>query len=158
MTSQIQLGGGGARTSVLTQKNVVADWPRFGEGVELVEPFPGDVELQQAGLLHVGQSHHLLPLPHRLLAAFSEREEKENGKMRAQAHAAEQEKSFFCFFFAPVKQHVGLRVLHHRLVDFRHILVVKLVPLAVDDVLAVSDVVATCVESGDREGEGGLAK
>lgn len=49
---------------------MVADGARFSEGVELVEPFSGDVKLQQAGLLHVGQSHHLLPLSHRLLATF----------------------------------------------------------------------------------------
>lgn len=59
-----------SRTSVLTQERVVADGARLGEGVELVQPLSGDVELQQAGLLHAGQSHHLLPLPHRLLAAF----------------------------------------------------------------------------------------
>ena len=57
-------------TSVLTEEGVVADGARFGEGVELVQPLSGDVELQQAGLLHAGQSHHLLPLSHRLLAAF----------------------------------------------------------------------------------------
>ena len=33
-------------TSVLTQECVVADGARLGEGVELVEPLPGDVELQ----------------------------------------------------------------------------------------------------------------
>lgn len=53
-----------ARTSVLTEKYVVADGAWFGKSVELVEPFSGDVELQQAGLLHVRQSHHLLPLSH----------------------------------------------------------------------------------------------
>lgn len=75
---------------MLTHKYVVADWSWFGKGVELVEPFPGDVELQQAGLLHVGQSHHLLPLPHRLLATFSEFEEKKHksGEIQIQLHVA----------------------------------------------------------------------
>lgn len=50
------------QTSVLTKKRVIADGAWFCECVELVQPFSGDVELQQAGLLHVGQSHHLLPL------------------------------------------------------------------------------------------------
>ncbi len=63
-------------TSVLTEKCVVADGARFGEGVELVQPFSGDVELQQAGLLHIGQSHHLLPLSHRLLTTFPARVQK----------------------------------------------------------------------------------
>lgn len=57
-------------TSVLTEEGVVADGARFGKGVEFVQPFSGDVKLQQAGFLHVGQSHHLLPLSYRLLAAF----------------------------------------------------------------------------------------
>lgn len=52
----------------------------------------------------------------------------------------------------PVEQHVGLCILHHRLMDFRYILIIKLIPLAVDDVLTVSYVVSTCVESGGREG------
>lgn len=55
---------------MLTKKRVVADGARLGKGVELVKPFSGDVELQQAGLLHVGQRHHLLPLSHRLLTTF----------------------------------------------------------------------------------------
>lgn len=49
---------------MLTKKCVIADGAWFSEGVELVQPFSGDVKLQQAGLFHVGQSHHLLPLPH----------------------------------------------------------------------------------------------
>lgn len=55
---------------MLTKKRVVADGAWLSEGVELVEPFSGDVKLQQAGLLHIGQSHHLLPLSHSLLATF----------------------------------------------------------------------------------------
>lgn len=55
---------------MLTKKCMIADGAWFGKGVELVQPLSGDVELQQAGLLHVGQSHHLLPLSHRFLAAF----------------------------------------------------------------------------------------
>lgn len=47
-------------------------------------------------------------------------------------------------FLLPVEQNVGLRVLHHCLVDLRHVLVIKLVPLAINDVLAVSYVVSTC--------------
>lgn len=58
------------RTSVLTEKGVVADGAWFCKGVEFVQPFSGDVKLQQAGFLHIGQSHHLLPLSYRLLAAF----------------------------------------------------------------------------------------
>ena len=67
-------------TPVLTEKRVVADGAWFCEGVELVEPFSGDVKLQQAGLLHVGQSHHLLPLPHRLLAALPAHVEKKTNQ------------------------------------------------------------------------------
>ena len=40
---------------MLTEEGVVADRARLGEGVELVQPLPGDVEVQQAGLLHVSQ-------------------------------------------------------------------------------------------------------
>ena len=64
----------------------------------------------------------------------------------------------------PVEEDVGLGVLHHRLVDLSDILVIELVPLPVDDVLAVGDVVATCggrggrvtggLGDGDREGQG----
>lgn len=75
------------------------------------------------------------------------KEKKQAVETRVQPLPAQREKPFF---FAPVEQHVGLRVLHHRLVDLRHVLIVKLVPLAVDDVLAVGDVVATCVESGGQ--------
>lgn len=57
-------------TSVTTEESLVADGAWLGEGVELVEPLSGDVELQQAWLPHVGQSHHPLPLSHRLLAAL----------------------------------------------------------------------------------------
>lgn len=60
-------------TSMMAKKRVVTDGAWFSEGVELVQPFPGDVKLQQAGLLHAGQGHHLLPLAHRLLAALSAR-------------------------------------------------------------------------------------
>lgn len=49
---------------MLTKKCVVADGAGFSEGVELVQPFSGDVKLQQAGLLHIGQGHDFLPLPH----------------------------------------------------------------------------------------------
>lgn len=56
---------------MLTEKCVVADGAWFGKCVELVQPFSGDVKLQQAGLLHTGQGHDFLPLPHRLLAALS---------------------------------------------------------------------------------------
>lgn len=58
------------QTSVLAKKCLIADGARLCKSVELVQPFSGNVELQQAGLLHVGQSHHLLPLSDRLLAAF----------------------------------------------------------------------------------------
>ncbi len=37
-------------TSMLTKKGVVGDGSRLSECVELVEPFSGDVELQQTGL------------------------------------------------------------------------------------------------------------
>lgn len=59
------------RTSMLAKKCVVADGAWFSERVELVQPFSGDVKLQQAGLLHTGQGHDFLPLPHRLLTALS---------------------------------------------------------------------------------------
>lgn len=87
----------GAHTSMLTQKYVVADWSWFGKGVELVEPFPGDVELQQAGLFHVGQSHDLLPLPHGLLTALSEykRRKNEANKLQRQLLVAQHEKHLF---------------------------------------------------------------
>lgn len=55
---------------MLTKKRVVADGAWFGEGVELIQPFSGDVKLQQTGLLHIGESHYFLPLSHRLLATF----------------------------------------------------------------------------------------
>lgn len=58
-------------TSMLTKKCVVADGAWLGKRVELVQPFSGDVKLQQAGLLHTGQGHDFLPLPHRLLTALS---------------------------------------------------------------------------------------
>lgn len=61
---------GGVLTSVGAEEGVVCDGPRLGEGVELVEPLPGHVEPQQAGLPQGGQGHHLLPLPHGLLAAL----------------------------------------------------------------------------------------
>jgi len=57
-------------TSVLTKKCVIANGAWLGEGVELVQPFSGDVKLQQAGLLHISQSHHLLPFSHRFLTTF----------------------------------------------------------------------------------------
>lgn len=60
----------GALTSVGAEEGVVGDGPRLREGVELVKPFPGHIEPQQAGLPHGGQGYHLLPLPHRLLAAL----------------------------------------------------------------------------------------
>ena len=59
-----------ALTPVLAEEGVVADGAGLCEGVELVQPLPGDVEVQQAGLLHVGQRHHPLPLPQRLLTAL----------------------------------------------------------------------------------------
>lgn len=57
-------------TSMLTKKCVVADGAGFSKGVELVQPFSGDVKLQQAGLLHIGQGHDFLPLPHWLLTVL----------------------------------------------------------------------------------------
>lgn len=59
------------RTSMLAKKCVVADGAWFSERVELVQPFSGDVKLQQARLLHTGQGHDFLPLPHRFLTALS---------------------------------------------------------------------------------------
>lgn len=41
------------RTSMRTQEVVIGDGPRLSEGLELVKPLPGDVELQKAGLHHV---------------------------------------------------------------------------------------------------------
>lgn len=38
-------------TSMLTKKSAVGDGSGLSECVELVEPFSGDVELQQTGLL-----------------------------------------------------------------------------------------------------------
>lgn len=67
-------------TSMLTQERVVADGAGLSEGVELVEPFPRDVELQQAGLFQVGQRHHLLAFPHRLFAALSETQTQRGGE------------------------------------------------------------------------------
>lgn len=46
------------------------------------------------------------------------------------------------FTCSPIEEHVSFGVLHHRLVHLSDVLVVKLVPLAVDHVLAVSYVVA----------------
>lgn len=60
----------GTLTSVGAEEGVVGDGPRLRKGVELVKPFPGRVEAQQAGLPHGRQGHHLLPLPHGLLAAL----------------------------------------------------------------------------------------
>lgn len=60
----------------------------------------------------------------------------------------------------PIEEDVGLGVLHHRLMDLGDVLVVELIPLPVDDVLAVSDVVTTCGRRGGpsrapyREGTG----
>lgn len=47
---------------MLTEKCVIADGAGLCESVKLVQPLSGDVELQQAGLLHVSKSHNLLPL------------------------------------------------------------------------------------------------
>lgn len=44
----------------------------------------------------------------------------------------------------PVEQHVGLCILHHCLMDLCDILVIKLIPLAIDHILTVSYVVSTC--------------
>lgn len=38
-------------TSMLTEESVVGDGSRLSECVELVEPFSGNVELKQTGLL-----------------------------------------------------------------------------------------------------------
>lgn len=43
----------------------------------------------------------------------------------------------------PVKKDIGLCVLDNRLMDLRYILIIKLVPLAIDDVLTICNVVAT---------------
>lgn len=60
----------GCLTSVGAEERVVGDGPWLGEGVELVEPLPGHIEPQKAGLPHGGQGHHLLPLAHSFLAAL----------------------------------------------------------------------------------------
>lgn len=44
---------------------------------------------------------------------------------------------------SPVEEHIGLSILHHRLMDLRYILVIKLVPLTVNHVLTVRYVVTT---------------
>lgn len=44
----------------------------------------------------------------------------------------------------PIEQNIGLCVLYNRLMDFCDVLVIKLVPLAVDHILTVSYVVSTC--------------
>lgn len=52
----LRMGCGGRSstvlTSVLAEEGVVADGPWLSESVELVQPLSGDVELQQAWLLH----------------------------------------------------------------------------------------------------------
>lgn len=53
----------------------------------------------------------------------------------------------------PIEQHISLCILHDRLVDLCDILVVKLIPLAIDHILTVSYVVSTCsiIDSGREE-------
>lgn len=60
----------GGLTSMGAQEGVVGDRPWLCEGVELIEPFSGHVEPEQAGLPHGSQGHHLLPLTHGLLTAL----------------------------------------------------------------------------------------
>lgn len=57
-------------TSMGTQEGVVGDGPWLCKGVELVEPFSGHVEAEQAGFPHGSQGHYLLPLTHGLLTAL----------------------------------------------------------------------------------------
>lgn len=57
-------------TSMGAQEGVVGDGPWLCKGVELVEPFSGHVEAQQAGFPHGSQGHYLLPLTHGLLTAL----------------------------------------------------------------------------------------
>lgn len=49
------------------------------------------------------------------------------------------------FDFSPVEQHVGFSVLHNCLMDLCDILVIKLIPLTVDHILTVSNVMSTCI-------------
>lgn len=44
---------------------------------------------------------------------------------------------------SPVEQHVGLHVLYYRLMDLGDVLVIKFVPLPIDHILAVGNVVPT---------------
>lgn len=47
---------------------------------------------------------------------------------------------------SPVEQDVGFCILHHGLMNFGDILVIKLVPLAIDHVLTVGYVMPTCIK------------
>lgn len=53
---------------------------------------------------------------------------------------------------SPVEEHIGLSILHHRLMDLCYILVIKLIPLTVDHILTVRYVVTTWGER-DREAD-----
>lgn len=57
-------------TSMRAQERVVGDGTRLCKRVEFIEPLSRDVELEQAGFLHVGEGNHLLTFPHSLFAAL----------------------------------------------------------------------------------------
>lgn len=48
----------------------------------------------------------------------------------------------------PIEEDIGLGILHHRFVDLGDILVIELIPLPIDHVLAVGNVVAACNRRG----------
>lgn len=58
-------------TSMRTQEVAVGNGPRFCEGLELVEPLAGDVELQEAGFHHAEQTRHSPAFLKRVLVALS---------------------------------------------------------------------------------------
>lgn len=55
------------------------------------------------------------------------------------------------FDFSPIEQHVGFSVLHNCLMDLCDILVIKLIPLTVDHILTVSNVMSTCISINVHE-------
>lgn len=130
--------------SMLTKKCVIADGAWFSKCVELVQPFSGDVKLQQAGLLHIGQGHDFLPLPHWLLTALPAQIHEKHSQ-RLQAKKSTLITIGVAFDCSPIKQHIGFCVLHNCLMDLCDILVIKLIPLTVDDILTVSNVMSTCI-------------
>lgn len=48
--------------------------------------------------------------------------------------------------YSPVEQDIGFCILYHGLMDFGDILVIKLVPLAIDHILAVGYIMPTCIK------------